>query len=86
MQNLEGLHYATVLYISMRYYNIRLSPTSQDMTTIVTDFGKFRYNRLPMDMCALGDIFQAKVDKTLGDIERLKSYIDDILVLIKDCF
>ena len=30
----------------MGYYNIRLSPTSQDMTTIVTEFGKFSYNHL----------------------------------------
>ena len=38
------------------------------MTTIVTEFGKFRYNRLPMAMCASGDIFQDKVDKILSDI------------------
>ena len=32
------------------------------------------------------DIFQAKVDKLLGDIEGVKTYIDDILVLGKDTF
>ena len=37
-------------------------------------------------MCALGDIFQAKLDKILGDIEGVKRYIDDILVLSKDFF
>ena len=56
------------------------------MTTIVTEFGKFRYNRLPMGVCALGGIFQAKVDKLLGDIKGIKIYIDDILVLRKDIF
>ena len=50
------------------------------------EFGKFRYNRLPMGMCASGDIFQANVDKLLGDIEGVKTYIDDILVLGKDIF
>ena len=34
-----------------------------------------------MDMCDLGDIFQAKVDKILGGIEGAKMYIDYILVL-----
>ena len=53
---------------------------------IITEFGKSRYNRLPMGMCALGYIFQAKVDYILGDIEGVKMYIDDILVLSKDCF
>ena len=70
----------------MVYYNIRLSPAIQDMKMIVTEFGKFRYNHLPMGMCTLVYIFQAKVDKILGDIEGVKTYIDDIIVLIKDCF
>ena len=56
------------------------------MTTIVTEFGKFKYNHLPMGMCALGDIFQAKVDKLISDIKGVKFYINDILVLNKDCF
>ena len=70
----------------MVYYNIRISPASQYIKMIVTEFGKFRYNHLPMDMCTLVYIFQAKVDKLLGDIEGVKTCIDDILVLIKDCF
>ena len=61
MQQLEVFQYATALDLNMGYYNIRLSPTSQDTITIVTAFGKFRYNRLPMGVYASGDIFQAKV-------------------------
>ena len=76
----------TAFYLNMGYYNMRLSPASQDMTKIATEFGKFKYNRLPMGMCALGDIFQAKVDKLLGDINSVKTYIDDIIVLGKDSF
>ena len=56
------------------------------MTTIVTEIGNFRYNRLPRGMRALGDIFQAKVDELLGYIEGVKKYIDDILVLSRDSF
>ena len=39
-----------------------------------------------MGMCASGYIFQSKVNELLGDIEGVKIYIDDILVLSKDCF
>ena len=56
------------------------------MTPIVIEFGKFRYNRPPMGMCASVDIFQSKVDEILGEIEGFKTYIDDILVVSKDCF
>ena len=68
MHQLEGFQYATALDLNMGYYTIRISPASQNTTTIVTEFGKFRYNRLPMGMCASGDIFQAKVDELLSDI------------------
>ena len=52
VQNLDGSKYATVLDINMGYYTLRRSPASQDMTAIVTEFWKLRYNRLPMGMCA----------------------------------
>ena len=84
MQKLEILHYATSLDLNMGYYTIRIYPNIQDTTTIITEFCKLRYNRLPMDMCTLGDIFQAKVEKLLSEIEGIKTYIDDILVLSKD--
>ena len=84
MHKLEGFQYATELDLNMGYYTIRLSPASQYMTTIVTEFCKFRYNRLPMGMCASGYIFQANVDELIGDIEGAKTYIDDILVFSQD--
>ena len=61
-----------------------LSTASQDTITIVTEFGKFRYNNILMVMCALGDIFQDKVDKIIGDIEVVKTYTVGILVLSKE--
>ena len=48
MQQLEVFQYATTLDLNMVYYNISLSSDSQDMTMVVTEFGKLGYNRLPM--------------------------------------
>ena len=50
---------------------------------VLNYFGKFRYNCLPMGMCAQGDTFQDKLDNLLGDIEGSKTYIDGILVFFK---
>ena len=47
---------------------MNISTVIQDMTTIITEFGKYIYNGLPMVMCALGNIFQAKVYNIIGDI------------------
>ena len=70
----------------MGYYTIRLSTLSQEIKMIVTEFGKFIYYRLPMGTWALGDIFQDKLYKLLGDIEGDKIYFDDILVLSNKSF
>ena len=84
MHHMEGFQYDTTLDLNMRYYTTRILTASQDMMTIVTEFGKFMYNRLPTGMCALGDIFQARLDKILGDIKGIKTYIDDTIVLSKE--
>ena len=70
----------------MGYYNISILTASQDTTTIVTEFGKSRYNILPMVICASGDTLQANVDEIIGDIEGVKIYIGDMLVLSKIWF
>ena len=86
INQLGGSHYTTTLDLNMGNYTIRISPASQDMTTIVTEFGKFIYNCLPMSMCASVDILQAKVEYLPGDIKGVQTYINDILILSKDCF
>ena len=55
MQQLEGFQYATSLDLKMGYYTIRIFPSSQNMTMIVTEFRKFGYNRLPEGMRASGN-------------------------------
>ena len=70
----------------MGYYHIVLSDRSADMCTIVTEFGKYRYKRLPMGVACSPDIFQAKIYELLGDIDGTKAYIDDILVVQKGTF
>ena len=83
MQHMEGLQYAITLDINIGYYTIRIFPAWQDMTTIITEIEKSRYNCLPMGMCTLVDILQSEVDRLLGDVAGVKTYIDDIFVLIK---
>ena len=84
IQKVEGFQYEAAIYLNIVYYTIRIYPSDQDMTTIVTEIGKLIYNRLPIGMCYLGDIFQVRVDELLGDIEGVITYINDIIVLNKD--
>jgi len=86
LQNLEGFNYAAALDLNMGYYHSRLSPEAQDMCTIVTKFGLFKYKQLPMGVSCSPDIFQSKIFNLIGDIEGTKAYIDDILVFKKGSF
>ena len=75
-----------VLEFNMGYYNIDILPKSCDLIAIVAEFGKFRYNRVPMELCASGGILQAKVDDLISDIKEVKMYINNILVFGKEIF
>ena len=86
LQQLENFKYATSLDMNMGYYHIRLSTEASHMCTIITEFGKYRYKRLPMGVTCSPDIFQSKIYDLLGDIEGLKAYIDDILIVDKGTF
>ena len=56
------------------------------MRTIVTGSLNFKCNILPMRIFTSGDIFKTNIYKILGDINGIKSYIGDIIFLIKSTF
>ncbi len=80
---LEGFKYATSLDLNMGYYHIELSPDSKKLCTIVLPWGKYEYQRLPMGLCNSPDIFQEKMNILMGDLEYVRAYIDDLLILTK---
>ena len=86
IHQIEGFQYSIALELNMGYYTIGLPTKSNDLTTIIAAFGKFRYNRVPMGICASGDIFQAKFDKHLSDTNGFKTCIVNVLVLRKGRF
>jgi Reverse transcriptase (RNA-dependent DNA polymerase) len=78
---LEGFKYATSLDLNMGYYHIELSPESKRLCTIVLPWGKYEYQRLPMGLCNSPDIFQEKMSVLMHDLEYVRAYIDDLLVI-----
>ena len=81
MLKLEGFQYATSLDLNMGYYHIELCPDSKKLCTIVLPFGKYEYQRLPMGLCNSPDIFQEKMSTLMQDLEYVRAYIDDLLIL-----
>ena len=81
---LEGFQFAMPLDLNMGYYHITLTPFSRTLCTIVFPWGKYEYQRLPMGLCNSPDIFQEKMSELFQDLENIRTYMDDLLVISKN--
>ena len=77
---LEGFQHAMSLNLNMGYYHIELMPFSKRLCTIVTPWGKYKYQHLPMGLCNSPDIFQECMFELFLDLEFVQAYINDLLV------
>eukprot|EP00815_Leptocylindrus_aporus_P008351 CAMPEP_0116063930 /NCGR_PEP_ID=MMETSP0322-20121206/8754_1 /TAXON_ID=163516 /ORGANISM="Leptocylindrus danicus var. apora, Strain B651" /LENGTH=186 /DNA_ID=CAMNT_0003549735 /DNA_START=402 /DNA_END=962 /DNA_ORIENTATION=+ len=70
----------------MGYYTIRLSPHTRKLCQIVFPWGTYEYLRLPMGVMRAPDIFQEQMSNLFHDIEFVRTYLDDLLIITKDTF
>ena len=61
----------------MGYYTVRLDLSSQKLCTIITPWGKYQYQRLPMGVNVSPDVFQEKMSELMEGLEFVCTYLDD---------
>ena len=49
-------------------------------------WGKYAYQRLPMDCLVSADLFQEKMDLVTGDMPDVINYIDNTILFTKGSF
>ena len=51
-----------------------------NLTTFITPFGRYRFNKLPFGICSAPEHFQRRMSQVLMGLARVVSLIDDILM------
>ena len=83
VQHQKPYNFITTLDVAMQYYTFKLDKPSQELCTIVTPFGKYHYNVLPMGVCQSPDWAQATMEDVLREVLQtgdVVCYIDDIKI------
>ena len=62
------------------FHQIPLDPSSAKLTTFITPFGRFYFNRLPFGVSSAPEIYQRTMEDILGGIDGVICYFDDILI------
>ena len=62
------------------YWHCELDDESSLLTTIITPFGRYKWNRLPFGTNVSAEIFQRKLNQTLEGLDGVICVADDIVV------
>ena len=66
------------------FWQIPLVPESCPLTTFITPYGRFCFNKLPFGISSAPELFQKRMSKILEGLEGVVCQIDDVLVYGKD--
>jgi len=74
----------TKLDANSGFYQVELTQDSALLTTFITPFGRFCYNRLPFGITSAPEHFQKRMQSILSGLEGTVNMIDDTLVYGRD--
>ena len=62
------------------FWQIELDPESSKLTTFITPYGRYCFNRLPFGISSAPEFFQKRMSEILRGCEGVMGLIDDVLV------
>ena len=80
LAHISGARYFSKLDANSGFWQVPLDKESSPLTTFVTPFGRYRFNRLPFGITSAPEHFQRRMMELLGDLQGVVCLIDDVLV------
>ena len=80
LAQLTGAKVFSKLDANSGFWQIPLSPQSRLLTTFITPFGHFCFNKLPFGICSAPEHFQKRISAILEGLEGVLCLMDDVLI------
>lgn len=70
----------SVLDLKNGFWQLQLDRNSSDLMTLMTPFGRYRWNRVPFGINSAPELFMKAMVRIFGDIPNVEIYFDDIFI------
>ena len=77
---LNGATIFSKLDANSGFWQIPLARKSKLLTTFITPFGRYYFNKLPFGISSAPELFQKRMNTILSALEGVLCWMDDILV------
>ena len=80
LAQIAGARVFSKLDVNSGFWQIPLSAESAALTTFVTPFGRYHFNRLPFGITSAPEHFLRRIQEVLHDLQGVVCLMDDVLV------
>ena len=63
------------------FWQIPLAKESHPLTTFITPYGRYHFNKLPFGISSAPELFQKRMNKILAGLDRVVCQMDDVLIV-----
>ena len=84
LAQLSGAKVFSKLDANSGFWQIPLTDESKLLTTFVTPYGRFCFNKLPFGISSAPEVFQKRMSQILDGLDGVLCLIDDVVVFGKD--
>ena len=80
LAQLAGATLFSKLDANSGFWQIPLAKESRPLTTFITPFGRYHFNKLPFGISSAPELFQKRMNSILEGLDRVVCQMDDVLI------